>query len=64
MTISDAFNAARVSIYEVANQYHNQKITKAEAEEQQAAILELYDDQVQRIRSAELAKHTHDFSIP
>lgn len=64
MTISEAFTSAMDSIHEVANQFWDGKLTRDEARHQQEAILEVYDMQVERIRSAEIAKHTHDFSIP
>jgi ribosome recycling factor len=64
MTISEAYCEAMDSIHEVAKQFWDGKLTSDEARQQQEAIMDAYDDQVNRIRSAELAKHTHDFSMP
>lgn len=64
MTISEAYNEALTAIHQVSVRYWNETITLADAKAQHAAILEVYDQRVQRIQSAELAKHTHDFAIP
>ncbi len=64
MTVSDAYCEAMTAIHEASTRYRNGTITIDQAREEHAAIMEVYDDQVSRIRNAELAKHTHDFVIP
>lgn len=64
MTISDAYVEAMTAIHVASADYWAGKLTFEQAQTAHATILEVYDDQMQRIRSAELAKHTHDFSIP
>lgn len=64
MTISECYREAMEAIYQASARYWNGLATLEEAQAEHAAILESYDRQVLRIQSAELAKHTHDFSIP
>ncbi len=64
MTISEIYCDAMDAIHDISNRYWDKKITLEEARAEQEAVMDQYDERVNRMRSAEIAKHEHDFAMP
>ena len=65
MTPFEASAEARENINANAKDFWEGRITEAEANQNLQAILECYDQRIASFDAGkELAKHTHDFSIP